>query len=110
MSRRFFAYRSFEPEYDTMRRMRALGIDTFTFMVSNATNFMGMPYTRYQPTWIWERTYDFALFDQNVRELLAGVPECEVSSARSMSIPPPGGCGGVIAMPRGRIRFANWGG
>jgi len=78
MSRRFFAYRSFEPEYDTMRRMRALGIDTFTFMVSNATNFMGMPYTRYQPTWIWERTYDFALFDQNVRELLAAVPDAKL--------------------------------
>ncbi len=75
---RFFGYRSFEPEYDTMKNMRAIGIDTITFMVSNNTNFMGEPYTRYQPTWIWEREYDFALFDQYVNDILAAVPDAKL--------------------------------
>ncbi len=72
---RFFGYRSFEPEYDTMKTMRSLGIDTFAFMVSNNCNFMGEPYTRYQPTWIWEREYDFTLFDRNMDDLVNAVPD-----------------------------------
>ena len=42
---RYFGYRSFEPEYETMKEMRKRGIDTVTIMVSNNTNFMGAPYT-----------------------------------------------------------------
>ena len=75
---RFFGYRSFEPEYETMKKMRALGIRTFTFMVSNNCNFMGAPYTKYQPTWIWEREYDFSLFDRNVTDILDAVPDAEL--------------------------------
>ena len=71
----FFGYRSFEPEYETMKKMRELGIRTISFMVSNNTNFMGEPYTRYQPTWVWEREYDFTKFDRNVRDILAAVPD-----------------------------------
>lgn len=71
--RRYFGYRSFEPEYETMRQMRSIGIKTFTFMVSNNTNFMGAPYTKYQPTWIWEREYDFSLFDKNIADLIHAV-------------------------------------
>ena len=70
-----FGYRSFEPEFATMKKMRELGIRTFTFMVSNNTNFMGSPYTRYQPTWVWEREYDFTKFDRNVNDLLDAVPD-----------------------------------
>jgi hypothetical protein len=62
--KRYFGYRSFESEYETMKRMRSAGIKTFTFMVSNNTNFMGEPYTRYQLTWVWEREYDFSLYDK----------------------------------------------
>ena len=84
---RFFGYRSFEPEYDTMKKMRDLGIRTITFMVSNNNNFMGSPYTRYQPTWVWEREYDFTKFDQNVRDILAAVPDAELIMVLDLNPP-----------------------
>ena len=74
----FFGYRSFEPEYETMKKMRKIGIRTISFMVSNNCNFMGEPYTRYQPTWIWEREYDFAKFDQNIHDILDAVPDAQL--------------------------------
>ena len=74
----FFGYRSFEPEYETMKKMRGIGIRTISFMVSNNCNFMGEPYTRYQPTWIWEREYDFTKFDQNIRDILDAVPDAQL--------------------------------
>jgi hypothetical protein len=76
--RRYFAYRSFMPEYETMKRFREIGVDTFTFMVSNNENLLGLPYTKYQPTWIWERKYDFTLFDKNVHDILNAVPDAQL--------------------------------
>ena len=84
---RFFGYRSFEPEYETMKKMRTLGIRTIPFMVSNNCNFMGEPYTRYQPTWIWEREYDFTRFDKNVADILDAVPDAELIMVLDLNPP-----------------------
>jgi len=35
---RYFAYRSFCPEYETMKKFRGIGVNTFNFMVSNRIN------------------------------------------------------------------------
>lgn len=75
---RYFGYRSFMPEYETMKRFREIGVDTFTFMVSNNNNLLGLPYTKYQPTWIWEREYDFTLFDKNVSDIVEAVPDAKL--------------------------------
>jgi len=40
---RYFGYRSFNLEPETMKKIRKIGVDTFTFMVSNNNNFMGEP-------------------------------------------------------------------
>ncbi len=85
--KRFFGYRSFEPEYETMKVMRGLGIDTVTIMVSNNTNFMGEPYTRFQPTWIWEREYDFSLFDRSVQEVIDAVPDVKLNVVMDLNPP-----------------------
>ncbi len=85
--KRFFGYRSFEPEYKTMAAMRELGIDTVTIMVSNSTNFMGEPYTRFQPTWVWEREYDFRLFDRSVREVIDAVPDVKLNVVLDLNPP-----------------------
>lgn len=76
--RRYFGYRSFMPEYETMKKFRAIGVDTFTFMVSNNENLYGLPYTKYQPTWIWERKYDFSLFDRNIQDITDTVPDARL--------------------------------
>ncbi|MBP5638088.1 MAG: hypothetical protein J6X55_01315, partial [Victivallales bacterium] len=86
-SHRFFGYRSFEPEYETMKIMSGLGINEITLMVSNSTNFMGEPYTRFQPTWIWEREYDFTLFDKMVNETLEAVPDAKLNIVLDLNPP-----------------------
>ena len=86
-SRRYFGYRSFEPEYGTMKVMAGLGIREITLMVSNGTNFMGEPYTRFQPTWVWEREYDFTLFDKMVDETLSAVPDATLNMVLDLNPP-----------------------
>ena len=83
----FFGYRSFEPEYDTMKEMRKRGVDNVTIMVSNYTNFMGSPYTRYQPTWIWNREYDFSLFDKNMKDVTDAVPDVKLNVVLDLNPP-----------------------
>ncbi|HBE04253.1 MAG: hypothetical protein A2096_00660 [Spirochaetes bacterium GWF1_41_5] len=75
---RYFGYRSFNLEPETMKKIRKIGVDTFTFMVSNNNNFMGEPYTKSQPTWIWERTYNFSLLDKNVQDIIESVPDAKL--------------------------------
>ena len=84
---RYFGYRSFEPEYETMKELRKRGIDTVTIMVSNNTNFMGAPYTRYQPTWIWNREYDFTLFDKNIKDVTGAVPDVKLNVVLDLNPP-----------------------
>lgn len=74
----YFGYRSFMPEWETMKKFRAMGVDTFTMMFSNGLNLLGNPYTKYQPLWIWERKYDFSLADQQINDLLAAVPDAKI--------------------------------
>ena len=85
--KRFFGYRSFEPEFGTMRKMRDIGIDNITVMVSNYCNFMGEPYTRYQPVWVWEGQYDFALLDHNIQDHLDAVPDAKLTCALDLNPP-----------------------
>lgn len=83
----FFGYRSFEPEYEAMKEMRKRGVNVATIMVSNNTNFMGAPYTRYQPTWIWEREYDFSLFDRNLEDVTEAVPDIKLNVVLDLNPP-----------------------
>ena len=76
--RRYFAYRTFMPEYETMKKFREAGVDTFTFIVSNNMTYLGTYYNKYQPTWIWEREYDFTLFDENVNDIVDAVSDANL--------------------------------
>ncbi|OQA85654.1 MAG: hypothetical protein BWY31_01803 [Lentisphaerae bacterium ADurb.Bin242] len=94
---RYFAYRSFLPEWETMKRFRRDGVDTFTLMISNSLNAAGQPYTRYQPVWTGERKYDFSPVDRHVAELQAAVPDAKVIFYMDINPPAwwvrPGPCG-----------------
>ncbi len=70
-----------------MKEMRKRGIDTVTIMVSNNTNFMGAPYTRYQPTWIWNHEYDFTLFDKNIQDVTEAVPDVKLNVVIDLNPP-----------------------
>jgi len=74
----YFGYRSFLPEWETMKKFRAIGVDTFTVMVSNGLNASGRPYTKYQPVWVDDHQYDFTMVENQINDLLAAVPDAKI--------------------------------
>jgi hypothetical protein len=87
MKNKYFAYRSFWPELDTMKKFRECGIDTFCFMVSNVTNSLGTPYTKYPPVWKWNNTYDLEAFDQQIGDILEAIPDARLMCMIDLNTP-----------------------
>lgn len=75
--RKFFAYRSFWPELETVRRFGEVGIDTVAVFPSNTVNSLGEPYSRYAPNWLWFNTYDFEPVKRQFDDLLSANPRAE---------------------------------
>ena len=75
--RRFFAYRSFWPELETVRRFGEIGIDTVAVFPSNTRNSLGEPYSKYPPNWLWFDAYDFGPVKRQFDDLLSANPNAE---------------------------------
>ena len=76
-SRHYFAYRSFLPEFDAMKRFAAAGVRTICFFPGNTTNSLGQPYAQYPSIWNWFDRYEFSSLDQQIADLKKAVPEAE---------------------------------
>lgn len=76
-NRHYFAYRSFLPEFDAMKRFAAAGVRTICFFPGNTTNSLGQPYTQYPSIWNWFDRYEFSSLDQQIADLKKAVPEAE---------------------------------
>lgn len=85
--RQYFAYRSFWPELETMKKFRECGIKTFSFMVSNTANSLGLPYTKYPPVWKWNEVYDLDAFDRQVNDILEAVPDARLICMLDLNTP-----------------------
>jgi hypothetical protein len=83
----YFAYRSFWPELETMKKFRECGIDTFTFMVSNTDNSLGVPYTKYPPVWKWNNIYDLEAFDRQIGDILEAIPDAKLMCMIDLNTP-----------------------
>ena len=66
MNRHYFAYRSFNPEFETMKRFVDIGLDTICFFPGHSNNSLGLPYSKYPPTWYWYGKYNFDSLDRNI--------------------------------------------
>lgn len=69
MNHHYFAYRSFNPEFEAMKRFVGSGLDTICFFPGNSNNSLGLPYSKYPPIWCWYDQYNFASLDQQIRDL-----------------------------------------
>ena len=69
----FFAYRSFQKEFDAMREFHAAGVNQFCVFPAHTTNSLGEPYSEYPPTWLAPEVYDFAPFDQQIEDAMVFV-------------------------------------
>ena len=69
MNRHYFAYRSFNPEFEAMKRFASSGVDTICFFPGSTSNSLGLPYSKYPPVWCWYDRYDFDSLDRQIRDL-----------------------------------------
>ena len=74
-NRHYFAYRSFLPEFEAMKRFAAAGIRTICFFPGNTTNSLGQPYAQYPSIWNWFDRYEFGSLDQQIADLKKAVPD-----------------------------------
>lgn len=74
-NRHYFAYRSFLPEFEAMKRFAAAGVRTICFFPGNTTNSLGQPYAQYPSIWNWFDRYEFGSLDQQIADLKKAVPD-----------------------------------
>lgn len=73
----YFAYRSFWPEHDTMKRFAEVGVHTYCVFPSNTTNSLGEPYGKYPANWRYPNVYDWDSLYRQFDEILAFDSEAE---------------------------------
>ncbi len=74
----FFAYRSFQKEFETVRRFYKAGIRQFCIFPANTVNSLGQNYSEYPPNWYWYQKYEFKYVDQQITDLLKIAPDAEL--------------------------------
>jgi hypothetical protein len=75
--RRYFAYRSFWPELETMKKFHEVGVDTICFFAANTVNSVGEPYCKYPPIWRWYDQFDFEPLDRQIADILSANPDAK---------------------------------
>lgn len=83
-----FAYRSFNPELETVRVFADFGVDWVCIFPSNTLNSLGMPYSSYGPTWLGLDEYDFGPLDREIEELRAAHPRVRIICMIDLNTPP----------------------
>ena len=73
----YFAYRSFWPEHDTMKRFASVGVHTYCVFPSNTCNSLGEPYSKYPVVWRYPEVYDWDALDRQFDEIVAFDPDAE---------------------------------
>ncbi len=68
--KRFFAYRSFWPEFKAMENFAKAGVNLYAVMPSNAYNSLGEPYCKYPPVWAWKNIYDWESLDAQFEDII----------------------------------------
>lgn len=67
----YFAYRSFWPEHETMKRFASVGVHTYCVFPSNTENSLGEPYSKYPNVWRYPNTYDWDSLYRQFDEIIA---------------------------------------
>jgi hypothetical protein len=83
-----FAYRSFNPELETVKVFAGFGVDWVCIFPSNTRNSLGLPYSVYGPLWLGLDEYDFAPLDRQIEELRATHPQVQIICMVDLNTPP----------------------
>lgn len=71
----YFAYRSFWPEHETMKRFASVGVHTYCVFPGNTENSLGEPYSAYPRVWRYPDTYDWDSLYRQFDEIIAFDPD-----------------------------------
>ncbi len=85
--RKFFAYRSFWPELETIRKFGQIGIDQVAFFPGNSANSLGEPYSKYPSNWLWFDNYDFTPVERQINDILSANPNAELIAMLDLNSP-----------------------
>lgn len=66
-----FAYRSFWPEFETMKRFGESEVNVYCIFPANTYNSLGQPYSLYPPVWRWFDRYDFDTLNKQFDDVIA---------------------------------------
>lgn len=66
-----FAYRSFWPEFEAMKRFGANGVNTYCIFPANTHNSLGEPYSQYPPVWRGRDRYDYDSLNKQFDDVIA---------------------------------------
>lgn len=83
-----FAYRSFNPELETVKQFSDFGVNWVCIYPSNTLNSLGLPYSVYGPTWLGMDEYDFGPLDLEIEELVAASPDVQIICMIDLNTPP----------------------
>jgi hypothetical protein len=83
-----FAYRSFNPELETVKVFADFGVDWVCIYPSNVLNSLGIPYSAYGPTWLGLDEYDFDPLDRQIADLRAVNPKVQIICMVDLNTPP----------------------
>lgn len=83
-----FAYRSFNPELQTVQVFAGFGVDWVCIYPSNTLNSLGLPYSVYGPLWLGPEHYDFTPLDRQIQELVAANPRVQIICMIDLNTPP----------------------
>ncbi len=73
----YFAYRSFWPEHETMRKFAERGVHTYCVFPANTDNSLGEPYGKYPAIWRYPGKYDWDSLYRQFDEIIAFDPKAE---------------------------------
>ena len=83
-----FAYRSFNPELETVKVFADFGVDWVCTYPSNVLNSLGIPYSVYGPTWLGLDEYDFGALDREFTDLVNTNPNVQIICMVDLNTPP----------------------
>lgn len=74
---KYFAYRSFNPEFEAMKDFAGMDVNTVAIFPAHSWNSLGEPYSKYPPIWTGFKQYDFRSFDRQLDDVLKINPAAE---------------------------------
>ena len=74
---KIFSYRSFNPEFEAMKRFAKSGVNTVALFPANTHNSIGGKYSQYPDVWEWFDIYNFDSLDRQFDDVLSVNPAAD---------------------------------